>query len=243
MDLDERWERWRTRFSEADRDVCNLFHNRHLWVAMTQMWQDNADAIELNAIVQNWYIRLYVNTQCTGIRRECDSDTSTSSLENCLSELIKYPGMMNRARFEANVEANTDISAKFKHVNKLKFDDYAQSPSATDLDVDRVQADIDRLRSAAETTRKYTNKVLAHREFPPKPIRLSWVELDGALNAVGEVLKRYYMLWDAGIIKGNLTPELPPGWERPFQTAWCTEDFVSPSAHPLDKYLPPAANK
>lgn len=243
MNLDERWERWSTRFAQADRDVRDLFHNRHVWIAMTQMWQDNAEAIELNTLVQNWYIRLYVSTQCTGIRRECDSRDDTSSLENCLRELIRYPAMMDRARFEANVEANPEILAKFKDVNKLKFDAYAKSPSSTELDVDKVQADIDRLRAAAETTRKYTNKIVAHRDFPPKPISLSWAELDGALNAVGAVLKRYYTLWDAGIIKGNLTPELPLGWERPFRTAWCTEDFVTPRARPLDDYLPPPADE
>ena len=63
MNPDQLWEQWITRFAGAERDVRTLFHNRHIWVSMTQMWQDNAEAIQLNDIVQNWFIRLYVTTQ------------------------------------------------------------------------------------------------------------------------------------------------------------------------------------
>jgi hypothetical protein len=204
------------------------------------MWQDNATAIEMNNVVQNWHIRLYVNTQCTGIRRECDAGTTTSSLHNCLRELVDYPQMMTHARFETNVGANPEILAKFKDVNKQKFDSYTVSPTAPLLDSSKIEADIQRLLDAVAATRAYTNKILAHREFPPKLIKLSWADLNGALNVVGEVLKRYYTLWNAGVIKGNLTPELPLGWDRPYRVAWCSEDFVSPRARPLDDYMPPA---
>lgn len=241
MNLDERWERWCERFGQADRDVRDLFHNRHVWVAITQMWMDNAEAIQLNNIVQAWYVRLYVSTQCTGIRRECDAGTTTSSLENCLRELIKYPQMMTRARFEANVEANPEILVRFKEVNKEKFDWFTDSPTSDIVSPAKVEADIQRLRDAADATRKYTNKILAHREFPPRAIKLSWADLDGALNVVGDVLKHYYTLWNAGVIKGNLTPELPLGWEQPYRAAWSTEDFVTPSARPLDDYVPPVS--
>ncbi|MEV6471554.1 hypothetical protein [Streptomyces sp. NPDC051657] len=237
MDIDARWERWCKRFDEADRDIRTLFHSRHIWLSINEMWEKNADAIELNTLVYNWHINLYVNTQCTGIRRECDSKEQTSSLENCLQELIKYPGMANRSRFEAYVDLNAKIEARFKATNKRKFDAFAEAPGSPDIDPVKVQTDIDRLRAAALTTRTYTNKVVAHRQHMTTKISLALTDLDTALNTVGEVLKRYYTLRHPPMIKGNLTPDLPLGWERPYQAAWCTPEYMPLEANPLDSYV------
>ncbi|GAA2034546.1 hypothetical protein GCM10009839_38840 [Catenulispora yoronensis] len=239
MNLDERWQRWTERFAQAERDIRDLFHNRHVWVALTRMWDETAAEIELNTIVRNWHIRLYVTTQVTGIRRECDPGTTTSSLLNCLQELTKFPSMMDRARFEANVDANPEIANEFKAVNKRKFDQFATSTTSGELDVTKIDADIERLKGAAEAARRYMNKIVGHREFPPKPITLSWADLDGALNMVGIVQKRYYSLWNAAVIKGNLTPELPAGWEHPYRFAWRPTHFEVPRARPLDEYVTP----
>ncbi|MFD0416853.1 hypothetical protein [Streptomyces sp. NPDC127108] len=69
MDLDERWARWCERFDAAEHDIRTLFLNRHIWLSINEMWEKNADAIELNTLTFNWHVNLYVATQCTGIRR------------------------------------------------------------------------------------------------------------------------------------------------------------------------------
>jgi hypothetical protein len=43
------------------------------------------------------------------------------------------------------------------------------------------------------------------------------------------------------MIKGNLTPELPLGWERPYQAAWASQNYTSPQAKPLDTYVHPTS--
>ncbi|MFE2601639.1 hypothetical protein ACFXCZ_35080, partial [Streptomyces sp. NPDC059396] len=132
-----------------------------------------------------------------------------------------------------------EIEARFKVTNKRKFDSFALSPQSPDLDPSKVQADIDKLRDAVLTTRTYTNKVVAHRQYMTTKISLAWADLDIALNTVGEVLKRYYTLRHPPIIKGNLTPELPLGWERPYQAAWSPSNYTPPEAKPLDTYVHP----
>ncbi|MGW2989759.1 hypothetical protein [Streptomyces goshikiensis] len=241
MDLDERWSRWCERFDAAEHDIRTLFLNRHIWLSITEMWEKNADAIELNTLTFNWHINLYVTTQCTGIRRECDADTTTSSLQNCLQELIKFPKMATRSRFDASVEAHPAIPAAAKSIQKSKFDEFAASGQAPEIDPDKVQKDIDRLLDAAKTTRLYTNKIVAHRDHKHAEITLPWVDLDTALNTVGDVLKRYFTLRNPPEIKGSLTPELPLGWERPYQAAWCPPGYMPPRAKSLDDYVHPTA--
>lgn len=237
MDLTERWDRWCDRFDAAEREVGVLFHTRQMWLATTQMWTDNAAAIKLNNLVQNHFVRQYVATQCVGIRRECDDDRRTSSVRWCLSELTKFPNMIDRARFEAIVDADPTTKPRYKQVTKDQYDNLAQ-PGNAGLDVAAIEADLVKLSAKVAATRDYTNKVLAHREHTTT-IGLKWAELDEALNTVGELVKKYYLLRSGGKIKGNLTPDLPPGWDVPFKTAWAPDGISLPDHNVSDHYVHP----
>ncbi|MFE3947106.1 hypothetical protein ACFXPV_35395 [Streptomyces sp. NPDC059118] len=222
---DKQWQRWCDDFDAADQDIKRLFHNRYVWLTINEMWDESVDKIQLNVIVQNWFTTLYVNTQCTGIRRECDPDTRTSSLERCLRQLLESPRLASRSRYEDAIRADKDVQAKYLPNLLRGFDEFALTPSTNCLDQDRIEGDLAALRAAAQTTRDYTNKIVAHRESLEERITLPWADLDKALNTVGKVLKRYYKLRHPGSVLANLTPGLPPGWEEPFRTAWCPDGF------------------
>ncbi|MFJ7911395.1 hypothetical protein [Kitasatospora sp. NPDC096204] len=235
---DAKWQKWCATFDAAENDIRTLFHNRHVWTTIEDMWVRSGTEIQLNTITQNWFIRLYVNTQCTGIRRECDEDTRTSSLARCLRRLTETPGLTSRARYEAAIMANPEIKDEHKASVVRGYDDFALAPGTACLDQDRIEADLAALHAAAETTRYYTNKIIAHRQITDEKITLSWFDLNRALNTVGGVLKRYYRLRHPGSSLGNLGVDLPLGWEQPFRAAWCPEDFWPRPAVHLDSYLP-----
>ena len=234
---DERWEKWCRNFDAAEQDIRRLFHNRYVWLTISDMLERTAEQIHFNAIVQNWLVMQYAHSQCTGIRRECDPDTRTSSLERCLRRLLETPGMADRARYEAGIQVNPSIPDQYRQICLCGFDEFAFSPDSPDLDPDKIQADLDALRDAAQATREYTNKVVAHRDGIGEEITLAWADLDQALNAVGIVLKRYYKLRHPGTVLGNLTPELPTGWEKPFRSAWCPDDYWPRPVRPADDHI------
>ena len=235
---DERWRRWCENFDAAQHDIASLFYNRYVWLSINEMWDENRQAIQLNTIVQNWFTTLYVNTQCTGIRRECDADGRTSSLERCLRRLLENPSLATRSRYEAAIRAKPDMRPSYLPDLYRGFDEFALSPEAGCLDQDRIEADLAALRVAAQTTRDYTNKIIAHREVLAAKITLSWADLDRALNTVGRVLKRYYKLRHPASILHNLTPDLPPGWAEPFRVAWLPESFSPwPPAKGFDSHV------
>lgn len=223
---DGQWTRWCRDFDAAHQDILRLFHNRYVWLTINGMLEHTAGEIGFNAIVQNWLTTLYAHAQCTGIRRESDSDARTSSLERCLVRLSENPAMATRTRYADGLSKRPDMRPEYYQGLVGRFDEFATSPGAEELDADKVKADLVALRGAADTTRNYTNKIVAHREVvTDAQITLRWDELDQALNKVGEVLKRYYKLRHPGQLLGNLTPELPVGWEKPFRSAWCPPDF------------------
>lgn len=240
MDLDARWERWCAAYDASHRDITTLFHNRHVWLTIEEMWTAPT-TIELNTIVINWFTRLYVVTQVAGVRRECDASADTSSLRWCLDELVKFPEIASRDRYEAAIDADPSRDDELKARVRQGFDLFS-GPGQPHIDVQLVQADINTLVTTFNTVRSYTNKILLHRQRNGATLglSLSWEELDTALNVVGAMLKRYYRLRHPGSILGNLAPELPLGWLTPFEVPWLNNDFVPLPARAVEDHVGPA---
>jgi hypothetical protein len=78
----------------------------------------------------------------------------------------------------------------------------------------------------------YTSKAIAHRDDNPQGVpaglAVTWGELDAALDAVGNIYKKYYRLRHAGEALGILTPLKSPGWVQMFETAWMPQGFTLP---------------
>ena len=78
----------------------------------------------------------------------------------------------------------------------------------------------------------YTNKAIAHRDDNPHGLptglAVTWGELDAALDAVGNIYKKYYRLRHAGEAPGILTSLKSPGWIQMFETAWMPPGFTLP---------------
>ncbi|WP_158697305.1 hypothetical protein [Streptomyces hokutonensis] len=239
MDPDARWHRWCEAYDASYRDITTLFHNRHVWLTFEEMWKAPT-AIELNTIVINWFTRLYVATQVAGVRRECDPGTNTSSLRWCLDELVKFPQIASRVRYESAIDEAPAPDDEQKAGLKEGFDLFA-GRGQPHIEAQRVQADIDTLVTTFDTVRGYTNKILLHRQRNGATLglSLSWEELDTALNVVGVMLKRYYRLRHPGSVLGNLAPELPLGWTVPFEVPWLPEGFVPLSARPVEDHVGP----
>ncbi|MBZ9597169.1 hypothetical protein K7B06_19115 [Streptomyces erythrochromogenes] len=241
---DAQWQKWCTNFDAAERDIKTLFHNRHVWNSIQDMWVAGGADLQLNTIVQNWFIRNYVTTQATGIRRECDTDSRTSSLARCLRRLTEAPRMANRARFEGTIAADQEIADEHKAGQMRYFDTFALTPATDCLDQDRIEVSIAALHAASQATRYYTNKIVAHREITEEKITLAWSDLDQALNTVGRVFKHYYRLRHPGKILGMVTPDMATGWVQPFRSAWCPAGFWPEPATPaLDTTLPDAPSR
>lgn len=57
---------------------------------------------------------------------------------------------------------------------------------------------------------------------------ITWAELDGAIDAIGRIHKKYYSLRHPGEPLGALTPLASPGWIQMFGTAWMPHGFIPP---------------
>ena len=86
------------------------------------------------------------------------------------------------------------------------------------IDPDKVLADIERLKTAAATTKKYVNKRIAHIDRHGTPTVPTAPEIDTAVELIGELLQKYtLLLTGAGLRLGILVTF---DWTSVFTVPW-----------------------
>jgi hypothetical protein len=231
---DQRWANWCADFDEVEREIFNLFHTRWMWRAITSLMANGVPEKQY-VVVQNYFIKTYVTTMCTAIRREADFDARTSSLARCLRALIECPHFMTRTRYvaEAFRDRGDDRGGPNEREVRGGFDQFAPG-GAEFVDSAVVQDALDRLTAAAAPVRKYTNKVIAHRDRAKDDVELltpSWNQINAGLDELGRVTKQFYSLRHPATHLAYLTPIVGLDFVLMFRVAWWSEGWRAPEDH------------
>ena len=176
--------------------------------------------VQRSGIVEYWLTRCYTTSQMTAIRRQIDRNRRAASLWHCLDLLAKEPAMATRSWFAGQLE-DRGVDPRYLASQVAAFDRFA-GPGEDHVNISLVLEDMECLMLAAKTAKTVVNKVFAHHEYRPgaDSPEITWGEFDSAIDVVGDLYKKYYGLRHPGGVLGNLTPDLPPGWDRMFETAW-----------------------
>jgi hypothetical protein len=82
-----------------------------------------------------------------------------------------------------------------------------------------VQSDIDRLKAAAQATKKYTNKYIAHLDRHPTTVPVpTLLEIEEAIDLIGELLRKYTMLLTGADLKLGINVLFD--WTTVFTVPW-----------------------
>jgi hypothetical protein len=223
----ERWDAWCRSYDDVYQEMLTLFHTRWLWRTIIEMLQHSD--VKQYVTVQNYLLRTYVGTVCTAIRREADRDSRTTSLARCLQMLIDCPHFSTRTRFRELLDTTTAPELAEERARR-GFEQFARSGQET-LDVSMIQADLESLQNAAGPVKKYTDKVIAHRENThggTKRVNVSFDQINDALDVIGDLTKRYYSLRHPGVMLANLTPSMDLNFLTMFQRPWYKDGFRPP---------------
>lgn len=196
--------------AEAHQDVMTLAHNRHLWKNLVAMLNANPD-IQHHSHVNDWLIRGYSQMQAVGIRRQCDSRGKRGTLGFVLPALEASPHVATFSRYDGPAGAWQTFA----------------SPGATTIDPARVQTDRAQLAQDTKATLDYVNKVVAHNDPDRRtgPITVTFGNLDGALDSLATLMKKYLPLFRQGAYHPYMTPAMDYGWTNMFTTAWLSDGF------------------
>jgi hypothetical protein len=221
VQLLERWRRW---LDGICNDICWIHTDRFYWREVSKMVQRNPE-IPGPGPIMRWMLRLFVNNLAMGIRRQADHRDDVVTLGRLLRSIVDNPTCASRKQFIARYE---DGPLEQEMANR-HFDQFTD-PGGDHVAVRVVEADISRLETETARVIEYATKHGAHldRKYAyPEGLQPSDFpnldEMDKALDAVGELLKRYYLLLTSNCL---LSPEPVPqfNWQQAFSVAWCPPD-------------------
>jgi hypothetical protein len=210
------WQRWCARFDKTHNGVIRLFHDRAIWRTILAMLDVNPH-VARGGFGEYWLGSCYSGS--IGIQRS-------------LKALASNPRMASRDWYEQQIRQDhqgrdvwelAELDAGF---NRFTV------PGQPFIDAAPVRQDITALDAVISRVNTYTTKTIAHRDDTlsrvPATLAVTWAELDAAVDAVGNIYKKYYRLRHPGEALGALTPLRPPGWIQMFQTAWMPPGFTLP---------------
>lgn len=231
MKIDQQWLSWAKHFDVAENEVFGVFYSRSIWRALSHVL--DTSKVEQYPVVRNYYLRTYVSTACSAIRREADTDTRTSSLARALLRLVESPKIVSRERFVTNYVIR--FGAESEAMANNSFNSFA--PNGGDaVESSVLQLGLSRLTDAAASVKAYTDTTIAHRQRPgleTETITLSFDQLDHAINELGEITKQLHLLRNPGESLAQVGPVLDRTFLNMFKVAWLAPGFTLPPEHDL----------
>lgn len=218
--FEKEWTAWCRRFDDSERGVYTLFHVRWMWRVVEGISRHaHPDGY---TELDNYLARTAIDSLALGVRREIDRDERTSSVAHVLERLIREPRMASRERYVEGVGQEAPEDARDAD---RWFDAYAE-PGDPYISVDRVQADIDRLKAAAGRVKTFVDEQVAHRQLEEQG-RIDPTEIDRALGEIRRVVLRYHGLRWPGQLLLDTTPIADRGFLQTFTKPWLSiEDGI-----------------
>ena len=142
------------------------------------------------------------------------------SLRRLLDDIARHPGVASRARHVALWLCDDSTFETEAHEN---FDGFSGGRDRDRIDAALVRADIETLNAVGRVVERYVDEVVAHTADETTHEVPTFVELNSAIDQIGELVKKYASLLKAEII-WQLEPVIQYDWKAPFRQAWILQD-------------------
>jgi hypothetical protein len=211
----DKWIRW---IGAIDKDVNALAINRMSWRALSTIWRERSPQLPPSFLF-NYFASTFAHTQASGIRRQVDSRPDVTSLRRLLAEMVEYPHCLSGTWFIGRYEWG------LQHLGESEF--LSLDPNNTGHVDPRFPAeDLERVVAAADGTRNWVNKHVAHLSVTPAAAVPTFDEIDAALDVIGDVFIR----WNCILTGASLTSIEPfpqYDWLAPLRMPWITDETSS----------------
>ena len=213
-DPDQLYARWVEHIETIANDVYSLFHQKHMWAELQQMIR----AAELPPSVffeslGAWYAS---DSKTVAIRRLVDRSAGTISVVRLLGEIANHSTVVTRERHVA-LWRDAPWLDQQAHENYDRFADR----TGDRLDRTLVRADQAAVTENVRVIETYVNDHVAHRAERPSAVRPTYQQMNEAIEAIAEVLRKYASLLRATALV-EMEPIIQDDWQAPFRRPWLT---------------------
>jgi hypothetical protein len=160
---------WTAGLGNITDEVLSLIHDRDVWCTISEIGAANPTVVA-NPFVMGHFNTLYYRRALVSVRAMADPNPDSDSLLTLLTDIAAHP---------------RDLETTYPEM---------QLAGTNTIDPAKVLADIDRLKTAVATTKKYVNKRIAHMDRKGTPTVPTAPEIDTAVELIGELLHKYTLL-------------------------------------------------
>ncbi|MEW5813745.1 MAG: hypothetical protein AB1925_30350 [Actinomycetota bacterium] len=190
--------------------ILVLHHRRQIhdeFVALLDR-QHHSDVGFLRDVVH----RMYIESQASAIRRLGDSDRRKLSLRRLIGQLEEHRTAFTRTVFVQRwMDRANQSGGVFESMAHADFDQFTDQPGDEDLSCQLLQRDRNQLSDITKEVVDYANAVVAHASADPSGAAVTYAEFNAAIDLLGEMLKRYYLLINGGGLT-TATPTIQGDW-------------------------------
>lgn len=223
--IDDLLTDWEGRWLESlKHQIYALHHRRQIHDDFLQMLdaQHHPDT----DVFRDAFHGMYIESQVMAIRRQADDDPRTLSLCRLMGQLFNHRREFTRSWYVARWMKGKDPNSSdererlegrmhLKFANEA-FDRFTDRVGEERLGGRRLQEDMKDLRKMTEDVVRYVNAHVAHVEAAPEDVSVTYDSFHRAVDHLGEMLKRYYLLINQGGLV-TATPTIQGDWKGPFR--------------------------
>jgi hypothetical protein len=206
---------WLNQLDRVKNEIFHLYHHRQIW---REMRLALLEASPDEQVFLDHYARLYADRQVVAIRRLIDPDRGTQSIYGLTTKLADQPSLLSRQRwvsfFEQGENATDEQWIAMAHA---QFDRTADPKRPDRVDPSIMATFAAELKEDLHGVNTYVDKVVAHMDATRTPPSLTWVELDEAIDLLGQTFKQVFLMLTASTM-WTLEPQIQTDWKRPFRT-------------------------
>lgn len=222
----DRIARWRTDFDVIYRDVQDVAEQRDVYREVVAIATANPALEELDGRFWLWLAKMHAHSAAVAVRKQVDRNPDTVSLRRLLEAIALDAHLLTRADYLARADDAADPTTERGrlHVEGLRdllqdrFDGLAGS-GKEHLEEDNVRADLARLETASERVKRFVNKTIAHRDRAGVDVTADWADLNGAIDTLMQIVRKYNELLDAARAPG-IVPVYQHNWTAIFRIPW-----------------------
>lgn len=207
----KQYQKWRGWIAVVLGDIQTVYFHRSMYDGLRELvrhYEERDKECLFFAFVQN----VFVDSLAMGIRRQIKCDRDSTSLVRLLRELMTSPQLVTRDGYHALCRS-LNPSVSFYEVAR-DFSLFSE-PDAAYIDVHRVEKDLSELQGICEPAVHLADRYIAHKDKRGLEKDVTIEELIAALDVVGKVAKKYYLLFTATDMELYLQPQVLP-WPRPW---------------------------
>jgi len=214
---------------QITQQVYAIHHYRDLFRQLADITQQaSLPASVFFDAVNRWYSA----TQAIAVRRQLDRTRRTVSLVRLLEDIERHRGVMSRERHlalwlgEAPEERALDLGGgwswtPFLDEAQANFERFSGARERTYVDRAVVRADISKLEEAGRVVKRHVDEAIAHAALHPERAFVTYEDLDGAIDVVADLVRKYTSFLKAESILW-FEPDIQQDWKAIFRQPWIT---------------------